>query len=95
MKNQYEAIIVLNTQGREESVDKIISQIGRDIEAEGAKLKQIDQLGRKKFAYNPHKVDDGFYVNYQFETAPADLDKVRTKLKLNPAVFLQHYQKLS
>ncbi len=70
----------------------MISQIGRDIEAEGAKLEQIDQLGRRKFAYNARKLEEGFYVNFFFSADPAKLEPLRKKLKLNDDVFLQHYQ---
>ncbi len=93
MKNKYEAVIVLNTQGKEDTVDKMIGQIGRDIETEGARLEQIDQLGRRKFIYNPRKLDEGFYVNFQFEAEPTVIDKLRNRLKLNNDVFLQHYQR--
>lgn len=93
MKRKYEAIVVLNPQGSDDAVDKIISQIGRDIEAEGARLEQIDQLGRRKFSYAPRHVEEGFYVNYHFSSEPELVDKVRGKLKLNPAVYMQYYQK--
>ena len=93
MKNKYEALIVLDTRGKEDSVEKMISQIGKDIEGEGAKLQQIDQLGRKKFAYAPRHVDEGFYVNFHFEAEPARVEKLRNKLKLNTDIYLQQYQR--
>lgn len=93
MKNKYEAIIVLDTRGKEDSIDKILGDIGKDIEAEGARLEQIDQLGIKKFAYNPRKLDEGFYASFHFEADSSAVEKVRNRLKLNSAVFLQHCQK--
>jgi small subunit ribosomal protein S6 len=93
MKRKYEAVIVLNTRGKEDSVEKMISNIGREIEAEGAKLEQIDQLGRKKLAYEQKEIREGFFVNYMFQAEPTSLDKVRAKLKLNPDVHYQHYQR--
>lgn len=90
MSHKYELTIVLDTRGKEESIDKILGQIGKEIESEGARLEQIDQLGRKKFAYNPRKVDEGFYANFHFEAEPAAIEKVRNRLKLNSDVFLQH-----
>lgn len=95
MKRKYEGVIILNTQGREESIDDMISQVGRDIESEGGKLEQIDRMGRKKFAYTPRKVDGGFYVNYFFQAEPDAISSIRSRLKLNPDVFLQHYQVLA
>jgi small subunit ribosomal protein S6 len=93
MSNKYELTIVLDTRGKEESIDKILGQIGKEIESEGGRLQQIDQLGRKKFAYSPRKVDEGFFANFHFEAEPAAIEKVRSRLKLNHDVFLQHLLK--
>jgi small subunit ribosomal protein S6 len=93
MKRKYEAVIVVQLRGNEANIDKIVSQIGREIETEGAKLQQIDQLGRKKFAYAPRHMDEGYYVNYHFEAEPQHVHNVRSKLKLNPDVCMQHYQR--
>lgn len=90
---KYEGVIVLNTKGNEDSIDKMISDVGREIESEGAKLEQIDKLGRHKFAYNARHLDEGFYVNYQFQADSQTLPKVQDKLKLNPIVHLQNYHR--
>ena len=47
MKRKYESVIVLDTQGKEEGVEEMISRIGKEMEEEGAKLQQIDQIGRR------------------------------------------------
>ncbi len=93
MSQKYELTIVLDTRGKEESIDQILGQIGKEIESEGGRLEQIDQLGRKKFAYTPRKIDEGFYANFHFEADPASVEKVRGRLKLNSDVFLQHLLK--
>ena len=90
---KYEGVIVLDTKGKEDSIEKMISDVGREIEEQGAKLEQIDKIGRHKFAYNARDLDEGFYVNYQFQAEPDTLPKVQTKLKLNPAVHLQNYHR--
>lgn len=95
MSNKYELTIVLDTRGKEESIDKILGQIGKEIESEGGRLEQIDQLGRKKFAYSPRKLEEGFYANFHFEADPSAVEKVRNRLKLNGDVFLQHCLKKS
>jgi small subunit ribosomal protein S6 len=64
------------------------------MEGNGAKMDEIQQLGRRKFAYNARHLDGGHYVNYIFEAEPADIEKIQTKLSLNDNVYLQHYQRL-
>lgn len=94
MKRKYEGVIVLDVRGKEEAIDEMVSGIGQEIEGTGAKLEQIDQLGKKEFAYNARHLAEGFYVNYMFEAEADGLDKVRAKLDSNDVVVLQHYQKI-
>ncbi len=92
MKRKYEGIIILNTVGKDETIDKMVKSVGKTIEDLGGKLEQIDRLGRKEFAYPSNKISAGYYVNYHFEAAPSDLDQIQASLKLNDDVHLQHYQ---
>ncbi len=95
MNRKYEGLIVLNTKGTETSVDDLVSSVSKELEEEGARLDEIKQLGRKKFAYNARKLDGGHYVNYIFEADGETIDKIKARLKLNSLVHLQHYQRLS
>jgi small subunit ribosomal protein S6 len=95
MKRKYEGIIVLNTKGKEESVATLIQTVRDQIEAEGASVEGVDDLGRRKFAYNARHLEAGYYVNYKFESEPDSIDRIQTRLKLNSDVFLQHYQRLN
>lgn len=95
MSRKYESLIVLKTKGNEESVDELVSAVAKQMEAEGAKLDEIQQLGRKTFAYNARHLGAGHYVNYVFEADPAQLGKIEARLKGDDTVHLQHYQRLS
>jgi len=94
MKRKYEGLIVLNTRGKEDTVDTIVSNLGREMELEGATLDQIDHLGKKKFPYGSKKLTEGYFVNYQIQAAPAVLDKVKARLRLNPDVHQQNFSRL-
>jgi len=94
MKKKYEGIVILNPKGKEDSVDELVQNVGREIESEGATLEQIEQMGRQKFAYNARHLASGHYVSYQFMADPGALARVRSRLKLNESVHLQHYQVL-
>ena len=95
MSRKYEGLIVLNTKGMEGSVDDLVSAVAKELEAEGAKLDEVQQLGRRKFAYNARHLEAGHYVNFIFEADPAVIDRIHARLKLNEKVHLQHYQRLS
>ncbi|MBK8094975.1 MAG: 30S ribosomal protein S6 [Verrucomicrobiaceae bacterium] len=93
MKRQYEALIVLDTKGKEETVEQLVGTVSKDFEAAGLKVKQIDNLGKRKFPFNPRHVEAGTFINIQCEGEPSSLDAARAKLKLNDNVYQQYYQK--
>lgn len=90
---KYEGLIVLNTQGATQSVQEMITAIGKEIEAEGAKLDSVDDLGRREFAYTSQHRSGGQYVNFNFEAEPTVIDAIQDRLKLNELVHSQHYQR--
>lgn len=92
MSRNYEGLIVLNTKGLEGSTDDLVSAVGKEIEAEGGKLEEVRQMGRRKFAYASKHLESGHYVNYHFSAEPEAISKIRSRLKLNDNVHLQHYQ---
>ncbi len=95
MSRKYKGLIVLNTKSLEGTVDELVSSVSKEFEAEGAKLGQIEQLGRHKFAYESGHLDAGNYVNYTFESEPTAIRKIQDRLRLNDHVHLQHFQRIA
>jgi small subunit ribosomal protein S6 len=93
MSRKYEATIVLDTKGKEEGVDALVSQLTRSFEENGAKLQQVDSMGKKKFPYNPRHVESGYFVTFFFDAEPAAVDKIQAKLKLNDNIYQQYFQR--
>ena len=94
MKNRYEALLVLNTQGKEESVHDIVERLESEFKKEGADIEQVQKMDKRPFSYVSGPIDAGFYVNFVFEADPQLITKLRLKFKLDPEVYRQHYQRL-
>lgn len=92
MSRKYEGLIVLNTKLVEGSVADLIASVTKELEAEGAKLDNVEELGRKSFSYPSNKLESGHYVNYFFSAEPDAISRIQARLKLNTQVHLQHYQ---
>lgn len=95
MKNRYEALIVLNIKGGEDSVKEAIDRLEGDFKKEGAKIESIQKMDRRQFSYNAGKLDAGFFVNFIFEADATTLVPLRAKFKLDKEVYRQNYKKLS
>lgn len=94
MKNRYEALLILNAQGKEDSVHEIVDRLESEFKKEGAEIEQVQKMDRRPFSYTAGPLDAGFYVNFVFHAEPDLVDKLKSKFKLDPEVYRQHYQRL-
>jgi len=94
MNKRYEALLVLNTQGTEDSVKEIVDRLESEFAKEGAKIEQVQKMDRRQFSYVAGPLDAGHYVNFVFEADPHLISKLRSKFKLDPEIYRQHYQQL-
>jgi len=94
MKNRYEALIVLNTQGKEDTVKDIVDRLESEFQKEGAEIEQVQKMDKRPFSYVAGPLDSGFYVNFVFHADPQLITKLRSKFTLDPEVYRQHYQRL-
>jgi small subunit ribosomal protein S6 len=94
MKNRYEALLVLNTQGREDTVKDIVDRLESEFQKEGADIELVQKMDKRHFSYVAGPLDSGFYVNFVFHAEPQLITKLRSKFKLDPEVYRQNYQRL-
>ena len=94
MKNRYEALLVLNTQGKEDTVKEIIDRLESEFQKEGAQVEQVQKMDKREFSYVAGPLDSGFYVNFVFNADPQLITTLRSKFKLDSEVYRQHYQRL-
>ena len=92
--NRYEALLVLNTQGKDDTVKDVVDLLEFEFQKEGAKIEQVQKMDKRQFSYQAGELDGGFYVNFVFEADPQLISKLRSKFKLDPEVYRQHYQRL-
>jgi len=95
MKNRYEALLVLNAQGTEDTIRDIIERLESDFKKEGAEIEQVQKMDKRQFAYQAGSLDAGYYVNFVFHAAPDLVSKLQAKFKLDPEVYRQNYVRLA
>jgi small subunit ribosomal protein S6 len=94
MKHRYEALLVLNTQGREDTVKEIIDRLESNFQQEGAQIEQVQKMDKRPFSYAAGPLNAGYYVNVVFNAEPQSIAKLRTKFRLDPEIYRQTYQRL-
>jgi len=95
MKNRYEALLVLNSQGKEDTVHDIVDRLESEFKKEGAEIEQVQKMDKRQFSYASGPLDAGFYVNFVFHADPQLVGKLRMKFKLDPEVYRQSYLRLA
>jgi len=93
--NRYEALLILNVKGGDETVKETIERLEGEFTKEGAKIESVQKMDRRHFSYVAGKVDSGYYVNFIFEAEAPVLEKLRLKFKLDGEVYRQDYKKLA
>ncbi|MDQ6861209.1 MAG: 30S ribosomal protein S6 [Verrucomicrobiota bacterium] len=94
MKNRYEALLVLNAQGKDDTVKDIVDRLEGEFNKEGAEVEQVQKMDKRQFSYQAGELDAGYFVNFIFHADSQLVSKLRSKFKLDPEVYRQHYQKL-
>ncbi len=94
MNHRYEALLVLNAQGKEDTLREIIDRLESDFQKEGAEVEQVQKMDKRQFSYMAGPLDSGYYVNFIFSADPELIEKLRVKFKLDPEVYRQNYQRL-
>ena len=67
--NKYESVVIINPSVEEEKV-KELSQKFTDIINSDGKVEKVEELGKKKLAYEVKKNKEGYYIVINFEANP-------------------------
>ena len=85
---RYEGLFILNTTGKEEGIKETIDAISAEITTAGGKVETVQKMDKRPFTrVADKKFTSGFYVNIIFESGPAAIATLRSRLALNHDVF--------
>ena len=87
-KRTYKSTFILDTRGREESIEQLIEDVKKEIESLGMDVTAVENLGRRDFARQPDvNVAAGNYVQYMLEGSPELPVRIREHFRLNKLVY--------
>ncbi|GAB4241390.1 MAG: hypothetical protein OHK005_04330 [Candidatus Methylacidiphilales bacterium] len=91
MTHIYDALFILDIQGKEEGVKEALDGIKSQIEGLGGQIKTTQRMDRRKFERVAGKLDSGYYLGVTFELDPKQLDALKKAFKLDDKVYRQFY----
>ena len=84
--NQYESVIIINPNVDEEKMKALIEKFSTLINNDG-KVEKVEELGKKKLAYEVKKNKEGYYVVYTFDAKPELIAELERNYRITDEVI--------
>ena len=84
--NKYESVIIINPNVEETALKALIEKFQTLINTDG-KVEQVNELGKKKLAYEIKKNKEGYYVVYDFEANPSLIAELERNYRITDEVI--------
>ena len=84
--NKYESVIIINPTVDEEGVKSLVKKFTDLINTDG-KVEKVDELGKKKLAYEVQKNKEGYYVVFDFEANPNLIAELERNYRITDEVI--------
>lgn len=83
---KYESVIILNPNLTEEAVKVVKDKITAIINNDG-KVEKVDELGRRKLAYEVKKCNEGIYLVFYFEANSKLIEELQRNYRIMDEVI--------
>ena len=84
--NKYESVIIINPTVEEQTIKSLIAKFSDLINSDG-KLEKVDELGKKRLAYEVKKNTEGYYAVYYFEANPSLIAELERNYRITDEVI--------
>ena len=84
--NKYEGVVIINPNVDENSLKELIERFETLINTDG-KVEKVNQLGKKKLAYEVKKNEEGYYVVYDVEAKPSLIAELERNFRITDEVI--------
>ncbi len=84
--NKYESVIIINPSVDDEKLKELEKRFTDLINKDG-KLEKVDELGKKKLAYEVRKNKEGIYVVFYFEANPTLIAELERNYRITDEVI--------
>lgn len=84
--NKYESVIIVNPNLEEESVKNLIKKFSDLINTDGT-VASVEEMGKRKLAYEIKKQKEGFYVVFKFEAKPELISELERNYRITDEVM--------
>lgn len=84
--NKYESVVIVNPNLEEESIKNLIKKFSDLINTDG-NVTSVEEMGKRKLAYEIRKQKEGFYVVIKFEAKPELIAELERNYRITDEVI--------
>lgn len=84
--NKYESIIIVNPKVEEEGLKELEEKFTGLINENG-KVKSVENMGKKKLAYDIKKNKEGTYMLFNFEAKPDSIEELERVYRITDEIL--------
>ncbi|MBP3503323.1 MAG: 30S ribosomal protein S6 [Clostridia bacterium] len=84
--NKYESVVIINPTVEEEGIKALISKFTDLINTDG-KVESVDELGKRKLAYEVKKFAEGYYAIFNFEANPDLITELERNYRITDEII--------
>ena len=84
--NKYESVVIVNPNLEEESVKNLIKKFSDLINTDGT-VASVEEMGKRKLAYEIKKQKEGFYIVFKFEAKPELISELERNYRITDEVM--------
>ena len=84
--NKYESVIIISPVVEEEGIKSLIKKFSDLINNDG-KVESVEEMGKKKLAYEVNKNKEGYYILFNFEAKPELIAELERNYRITDEVI--------
>lgn len=84
--NKYESVIIISPSVEEEGIKGLINKFSSLINTDG-KVESVEEMGKRKLAYEVKKNKEGYYVLFNFEAKPTLIAELERNYRITDEVI--------
>ncbi len=85
--NKYELAVAVNGQLESDAKDAVLEKVRGLITRFGGTITSEDDWGKRRFAYEVHKVKEGYYVFIKFQAGPEAIAEIEHRIRIVENVY--------
>ena len=85
--NKYESVIIINPSLDEQGIKYVITKFTDLINNNNGKVENVDEMGKRKLAYEIKKQSEGYYVVYTFEANPEFIKELERIYRITDSIM--------